>query len=444
MQNDKFNELLSQRAKDFVLTPNENVFDAILARKNKQNNKRKSFLFFAAASCFLLASIIAITQYVNHKNTKLTVEKTAIYLPEKLKQNKEKISDYSDNKIQNQNEIPPIKITDKVAKSKSEISHSNTNDKSTFYQKSKIDITKAKPVLANANHNQVLFENKPIISKENSNNLAGELDPITAQNDTSTKENLIEQIVVNTPVKTIDSVEKNVLTLTNNTTKQTHKFGYQFTLFNNYLFLTRAYNGADNETIKNKFGVSYNEQAKQAYSLGMMAGLNKNKFTFSVGFAYNHVEFDEIFKIDYMSNTALKRESFMNDAGYYLNVIDQSLSFIEIPVSVAYKIGNKKWSISAEVGTAIQYLVQTKTYALQNDSLNLFPTSADDATNERFDKVQYLFFSSMLTQYQINKHVLFFAGPTVRMHINQYFKNEFTDRPAAQYVGLSSGIKIIL
>jgi hypothetical protein len=133
----------------------------------------------------------------------------------------------------------------------------------------------------------------------------------------------------------------------------------------------------------------------------------------------------------------------MNDAGFYINVIDHSLSFIEIPVILAYKIGNKKLCISTEIGTAIQFLAQTQTFTLQNDSLDLSPTTTNEFANNRFDKIQYLFFSSVLAQYNISKNVSFYAGPTVRMHLNQYYKNEFTNKPAAQFVGLSSGIKFI-
>lgn len=451
MQNDKFNELLSKRAKDFLVTPNADAFENILAKRKQQKQNRKSIFFFSVASCFLLVSVIALSNYFYTNDTTILQDKTAQFIPEINTNNKQK--NHFKNESQNSffNKKTLLKKEHKeltqnientqiyISKIKNETSVVKPNFKQEFKEKKEF----VEPIFEVTKNEFVLPENKPVNTKEIPIKQTENNDFLATQNDSTIK--LIEEnkIVAKNQVAAIDSLPKTKVDLPENSTKQISILGFQLALFNNYMFLTKAYNGGDNEAIQNNFGINYNEQANRSYSLGLMAGVYKNKFTFSVGLAFNQIEFDKIYKLQDLQKSLVSKENFRNAAGYYINVIDQSLSFIEIPMSVAYKIGNKKWSVSTEIGTAIQFLTQTQTYTLQNDSLNLTPNTTNEVASDRFNKVQYLLFSSVHAQYQISKHISFFAGPTVRLHFNQYFKNEFINKPAAQYVGLSSGIKFI-
>ena len=53
MQDDKFNNILKDRAKEFVLLPNAKAFDAILA--NRKKAKRKRFFVFASVFAFIIS-----------------------------------------------------------------------------------------------------------------------------------------------------------------------------------------------------------------------------------------------------------------------------------------------------------------------------------------------------------------------------------------------------
>ncbi|MFZ4797910.1 MAG: hypothetical protein ACOYMA_10470 [Bacteroidia bacterium] len=451
MQNDKFNELLRKRAKEFLVTPNANAFDNILARKKQQKQKRKRIFFFSAASCFLLVSVIALANYFYTKNTTILQDITEQNISEITTKNESQNLNKNDSKREvstkitklNKDQIQFNKRIENKNIYKSEISTEIYSGKPAYKQVLKEKDELVKPILEIPKNEFDLPEIKPLNTKEITINQTEKIEFLATQKDSTFK--LLEEnkITANKQVAAIDSLPKTKLDLSKNVSKKTSNLGFQLALFNNYMFLTKAYNGGNNEAIQNNFGINYNEQANRAYSLGFMTGVYRNKFTFSAGLAYNQIEFDKIYKIDPLQKSLVSKENFRNAAGYFINVIDQSLSFIEIPMSVAYKIGNKKWSVSTEIGTAIQFLTKTQTYTLQNDSLNLSPTTTNEVANNRFNKVQYLLFSSVHAQYQISKHVSFFAGPTVRVHFNQYFKNEFTNKPAAQYVGLSSGIKFI-
>lgn len=451
MQNDKFNELLSKRAKEFLVTPNADAFENILAKRMQQKHRRKIIFFFSVASCFLLVSIIALANYFYTKNATFLQNKTAQFIPEIITKNE--TQNHAKNESQNSNSTNKIilnkeqkQFTKSTENRKLFISETSIiifKEKSAYNQELKQKDELIKPILEIPKTEFDLPEIKLVNTKVITNKQTENNEFLATQKDS----NLIlleeNKIAENNQVTALDSLPKTKIDLSNSVSKKTSNLGFQFALFNNYMFLNRAYNGGDNEAIQNNFGINYNEQANRAYSLGFLAGVYRNKFTFSAGLAYNQVEFDKIYKLQDSQKSLVSKENFRNAAGYFINVIDQSLSFIEIPMSVAYKIGNKKWSVSTEVGTAIQFLTQTQTYTLQNDSLNLSPTTTNEVANNRFNKVQYLLFSSVHAQYEINKHVSFFAGPTVRVHFNQYFKNDFANKPAAQYLGLSSGIKFI-
>jgi len=63
-----------------------------------------------------------------------------------------------------------------------------------------------------------------------------------------------------------------------------------------------------------------------------------------VGFAYNNVQFDKLFiQPNSMGLGAnISKGALVNDFGYNINVIDQSLSFVEMPILLGYTIGSKK------------------------------------------------------------------------------------------------------
>jgi hypothetical protein len=176
--------------------------------------------------------------------------------------------------------------------------------------------------------------------------------------------------------------------------------------------------------------------------LGFLFGLTQKKMGLKVGFAYNNVQFDKLFiQPNSMGLGAnISKGALVNDFGYNINVIDQSLSFVEMPILLGYTIGSKKINYTLETGCAFQYLTQTNTYLLTSNVNGFNYNTGNDAGNSRFNQFQIAGQFSFLINYNLTKHLSIYGGPITKFHVGQYFKQEFTDRNAPIYFGLNSGI----
>jgi hypothetical protein len=192
--------------------------------------------------------------------------------------------------------------------------------------------------------------------------------------------------------------------------------------------------------IKNQFELIYNEQANQSYSIGFMVGFSHRNFSLKTGLAYNHVQFNNLFIKKGGANTLVNNELFLNNYGLNINVIDQSLSFIECPILLGYQIGNKKLNCVFETGLAIQHLAQTNSYFLVSEAAGNDYKAKNDVDNNRFNRLQLAMQASVLANYKLTNRVSVFIGPIAKFHIGQYYKDEFTKRNSPIYFGANSGI----
>ncbi len=461
MNSQNFNETLKERAAKFILTPYDNALSNLIEarRKKRQRNKRILIAMIGLTSCILLSSIVFFYQL-----DKLEISNQMI----------------SENKVQQLNEKPPtysgnaLNGNSILNNEKSESTNDEINSKSRIADENlrridKLSIKTKEPILISKNGEDKLKKNfntfqKPTISiVENHNSIASKSNndkaPVVAVTNLATineidiakiksatfdsTTSIISQIAESTFVSKDDSL-KNIVSLSKKVSKT--EYGFQISLFNHYMLMNQAYNGAENDLIKNDFGINYNEMAKQSYSVGFMAGLTIKKFTFSLGVAYNKVDFDKLlfFESPLQNATAPGlKDLFLNSSGYKVNVIDQSLSFIEVPILIGYKMGSKKLTCNLEAGLTSQYLNQTNTYLLIMNNNMLETSTNDDAASNRFEKWQLGIVSSVSLQYNPTINFGIFVGPIAKMHAYQYYKKEFTERNAPVYLGVNSGIKFI-
>ncbi|MFY7734157.1 MAG: hypothetical protein ACOVSR_11795 [Bacteroidia bacterium] len=444
MQDDKFNNILKDRAKEFVLLPNANAFDAILTSRKKA--KRKRFFVFASVFAFIISCSVTIflinSQRVDPNNS----NKTAVLESEKQLSNTPIIAE----KIIKNN-------TDKII-----VDQSNKHIKTTKIYKPNglvfkaeilngVKVKQGKLNIITSAYDIDLNKNETISQNENFQ----ELKKSTVYQDTSlfvkpfidiknVDSNLIDkEVLVNVSNDTImGALKVNNVALSKNNYKAKEPIHFNLSVFNHYMLLNNAYNGADNNLINSMFGLHYNDQANQSYSLGFLFGLTLEKMSLKVGFAYNNVQFDKLFiEPNSMGLGAnINKGALINDFGYNINVIDQSLSFVEMPILLGYTFGNKKINYTLETGCAFQYLTQTNTYLLTSDINGFSYNTRNDAGNNRFNQFQIAGQISFLINYKLTKHISIYGGPLTKFHVGQYFKQEFTNRNAPIYFGLNSGI----
>jgi hypothetical protein len=444
MQDDKFNNILKDRAKEFVLLPNANAFDAILTSRKKA--KRKRFFVFASVFAFIMSCIATIFLINNQRVDPNNSNKTAVLESEKqlsntamiaerlIKNNIDKIIVGQSNKL--------IKTT-KIYKPNGLVFKAEISDG--------VKVKQGKLNIITSTNDIDLNKNETISQNENFQ----ELKKSTVYQDTSlfvksvndsknVDSNLIDkEILVNVLNDTIiEALKVNSVASSKNNYKTKEPIHFSLSVFNHYMILNNAYNGADNNLINSMFGLHYNDRANQSYSFGFLFGLTLKKMGLKVGFAYNNVQFDKLFiQPNSMGLGAnISKGALVNDFGYNINVIDQSLSFVEMPILLGYTIGSKKINYTLETGCAFQYLTQTNTYLLTSNVNGFNYNTGNDAGNSRFNQFQIAGQFSFLINYNLTKHLSIYGGPITKFHVGQYFKQEFTDRNAPIYFGLNSGI----
>lgn len=445
MQDDKFNNILKERANEFVLLPNANAFDAILA--NRKKAKRKRIVVFMVFFAFLLSFCTTIFLINNQKTIEPNNSNKLTELESKSKLSNspiiaENIIKSSTNKITVEQSNKPIKILKFFKPNGLDSDTEMSNGINAKHAKLNI-VTSANEV--NLPKNEPIFNNeklqwtKNLIVYQDSSLLIKQV--IDSKYADSV---LFDKIVLVKSMK--DSVEndlkRNDVSINKTHYKTKEPIHFSLSVFNHYMLLNNAYNGADNNLINSMFGLNYNEKANQSYSLGFLFGLAHKKWSLKVGFAYNVVQFDKLFvhpnSVGLGANA--NKEALVNDFGYNINVIDQSLSFVETPILLGYTWGSKKINYILETGFAFQYLTQTNTYLLVSDVGGVSYNTLNDVGNNRFNYFQLAGQASLLVNYSLTKHISIYSGPVTKFHIGQYYKREFTDRNTPIYLGINSGI----
>jgi hypothetical protein len=445
MQDDKFNNILKDRAKEFVLLPNAKAFDAILA--NRKKAKRKRFFVFASVFAFIIscgATIFLINIQSAEPNNSIKtfvlesekqLSNTSIIAERIIKNNTDKIIGEQNNKANKTRKMyrpngldlePEISNGINTRHTKLNVVNSvnlvDLNKNETIFDQENLQEIKKSIVYQD---NSLLA--KPVIDRKNvDSNLTDKVFFDKAINDDSVS----------------DDLKSKNLALSRNDFKTNKPINFSLSIFNHYMFLNKAYNGANNELIKGMFGLNYNEQASKVYSLGFAVGFTRKKMSLKVGFAYHNVQFDKLFiQPNSMGLGAnINKGSLINDFGYNINVIDQSLSFVEMPILLGCTVGSKKINYTLEMGFTFQYLTQTNTYLLTPDGNGFSYNTSNDAGNSRFNHFQLASQASFLVNYSLAKHISIYSGPVTKFHFGQYFKQEFTNRNSPIYVGLNSGI----
>jgi hypothetical protein len=444
MQDDKFNNILKDRAKEFVLLPNAKAFDAILA--NRKKAKRKRFFVFASVFAFIIscgATIFLINIQSAEPNNSIKtfvlesekqLSNTSIIAERIIKNNTDKIIVDQNNKL--------IKTT-KIYKPNGLVSIAEILNGVKVKQTKLNIITLANDI--DFNKNETISQNENFQDLKKSTVYQDTSLFVKSVNDSKNVDsNLIDkEVLVNVLNDTIiEAIKVNNDASSKNNYKPKEPIHFSLLVFNHYMILNNAYNGADNNLINSMFGLHYNDQANQSYSLGFLFGLTLKKMSLKVGFVYNNVQFDKLFiQPNSMGLGAnINKGALINDFGYNINVIDQSLSFVEMPILLGYTFGNKKINYTLETGCAFQYLTQTNSYLLISDVNGFSYNTRNDASNSRFNQFQIAGQFSFLINYNLTKHLSIYGGPLTKFHLCQYFKQEFTDRNAPIYFGLNSGI----
>lgn len=445
MQDEQFNNILKNRAKEFVLTPNSSAFENITAaRKQAKRNRLMAYVAFfilgIGASIFILISNINDPFPPNNSTITLSAKSKKQIIANKKKQDelvnkainklavKTKKNNFYAKQIEQKKDNPfdqpkQIAVRQKltnidIVAVKEEINDNNKIGKLVDFT---INETKTEGSLPPIEQKIVAFDSTKISTED-----------IVAK---------VTEEIINVPIKD-STIADNIQNLTSspNPKKVRKPIGFNLTLFNNYMLVNKAYNGANNDLIKNNFEIDYNDEAKQMYSIGLLIGFTRKNFTLKTGLAYNNVLFNDLFIKIGSFNSSIVNESSVNNDGYNINIIDQSLSFVEMPFLAAFNVGNKKLNWTFETGIAMQYLVQTNTYSLLLEQGEISYTQQNEAGNKRFKQLQMALQASILANYKLTNHVSIFIGPIAKFHVNQYYQEGFTQRSSPIYLGLNSGI----
>lgn len=433
MKNNEFNDILKKRASDFKLTPSNDTFNAIITKR--ETNLKRTLLLNNKALALLLVTLIVANKLNNNIEFQLN-NNNILSLQNQIIENN--FLNKDDNKAILNEKKSKINEANKAAI----VDNSNKHIQSENGSKSnKAIIKKDKVTLIENYTNEVEIINDNNIIK--SYNLVTEPMPIEGKDLTKL---IVKDSILNTE-KVIDVpllISNNINSpdsIVSKKVKTKSKIGFEFSLINQYMLGNWAYNGANNSVIENDFGIKYNEKANSSNAFGFLVGLSLNKWSFLTGLNYNVVDFDKLYIEENSTKNVSSKTEFLNDFGYKVNVIDQSLVFYEFPFLVGYKMGDKKLSLNIETGVSYLILNRTNTYSLTGFNNAVFYNTINDKNNLRFESNQFVFTISANAQYALSKHINIFLGPIVKANFKQYYKYEFTNRNAPIFVGINSGIK---
>lgn len=426
MNNQDFKQILTQKASEFKLEPNAKAFENILKAKKAQNRKKRLFWVITIAAIFI-ATYSFILSYnnpniMNHASSKTEVTFNTNPLKKVIpsKNTKKQIPASHQNKTI---ELETKKRNDTTKKNE------ENWDKKTTYKNNATATTErnyiVKHLVTNISELNAFKPNK-LLAMDYLNNslLNNQLTEPVGKLFNSTPPALQPE-----PTK----IDK----------KNYTKPRFSLSAFNYLMLINNSYNGANNKAIKSNFNISYYDKARSSFSAGLMFGVNYTKFNFSAGLAINKVIFNEVFFTNLQSIGSSQNENLINNFGMALNVIDQSLTFAEIPILAGYNYQLKKWRFNIETGLSLQYLLQTNTFVLEKAQTKTDYIEKTDPKNERFNKLQIGLIATGSVQYHLTNNLLIFGGPIVKLHVNQYYKDEFTKQAVPFYAGLNSGVKII-
>ncbi|MES2654778.1 MAG: hypothetical protein V4620_04265 [Bacteroidota bacterium] len=457
MQKDNFNDILQERAKEFTVKPLYTNFESIVIEQQKKQFKIKTRILVGLL-LLLISVVIALKLQFTQTN---------------IPQEEELTSSNKETAIPNQSTTQQAHSSSTNTPSASKIivpkSEKLNTEKIVVSTNKPLVVNKPNPVNNKSNStpaamvNNIENKEKPNTSSStpklaNTVAINNNLNPITetaaiaTQEPVSdTSENIIntldkkDTVVANankaqatTPSDSLHNIYKNK--------KQKSNYSFSIAAFNRYMLVNNAYNGANNSVIKDEYGIDFSEKAKSSMSTGMSFYINKNNFSLGVGLAYTTIQFNKIYNASDIYNNKSADSILTNElatkspAGYKRNIIDQNLRYIEIPVSLSYKFGNKAFHFSSQVGASFQWLLSTETYLFETNNKQIDFKTIDDAKDQRFQHFQITYFTSVHANYQISKWS-FFAGPIIKLHQNQLYNNDFIKRTPPLFIGIESGIK---
>jgi hypothetical protein len=447
MQENKFSEILQLKAKEFTLKPKASAFESILAMR-KLEKRRRMALYFSVSTLLLGTCLMAFWIIQSPLNSALPSKPTStastMVSSKNTSENPSKITSKKAIKIQGRSEpnavskeLNPTKSEDKGSINSKQIPSikkpsfgSNRNKENPTSIAAEIESKIEEPQNTILSKTIAIAEPKEPIANQQLNSK-----PPIDSSDIGFKQTI--EIPTNTKADSIPSLPEIVSASTTQKVKEPLLFN--ITLYNQFNLLNQAYNGGENPLIE-ELGIHYQEQAKSCNSLGILFGITRQKFTLKSGFAYTQVQFDKPIVEQSVASSPLQREAFINNYGYEINVIDQSLTYLEMPILLSYKLGSNKININLESGLAFQYLHKTNTYSIETNNNKISYTTLNDKGNKRFQAFQPLVQFSALANYNMGKGISLFAGPSARFHLRQYYKDEFTQRKAPIYFGVYSGL----
>ncbi len=440
MQDEEFKNIIRKKAESFEI-PHPNVLNSILAqRENAAKPKRKWFMFIGFAA---LISVLCIALYMGSKKAPQMIAGNNIKKPVPVFTEPNKVKKVEPSlKIKSSNKKPEPEI--QSIKNHTQNFIANSQKKGTV-QRVKENHPQVYPItVLNSNIQKDTVKNT-VANKENKY-------PI----DIVVKKTTSPQTVEFAGTEQIKPEQKDSLSLkysqtnmqtvsktdslnyTDNLTGSKPGLHFSLTLYGNYLPYHNITNAANSQEIKNLYPNEFDERAKLVFLTGFLGQLHYKNFTISSGIAYSEINFDKIYSAPVLDSV---KSSVVNQESIGQNAIDQRFGFIEIPILLAYKLGNKKINFSVQGGIALQWMKQTNTYLFTKNQNEITYVSQNEVTNKRFNKFQYLFTGSVHINYAPFRHLSLFAGPLIRLNQKPLYMNTYTIKPIPVSGGIESGIK---
>lgn len=385
-KNENIGRILKDRLKKLDRTPSENVWNTIELELNKGKKKRKAIWFFYRISGIAIFALLFLIVFYNSKNKTNIKEKFPITNHQNNSENK--FNDINNNqntvtkKQENNTDIQSELVNKSITNStKIKKNHYKNNETTNKYQSHSLvinsDIETVRSFKSDSKKNQLITSNiQNKLEKDKNNSFENKI--LDNSNNINVAKNEKKKVEINT------SESKTLRKNTNIQKTKTTKNKFQVSIYATSIFYNSLIKGStSNSSLTNNTNVTL------GYGVNASIPINK-KLWLRMGITN--------FELTYHTST---------------------ISYLEFPLDLKYKLKYKKIGIEPIIGTSILLLNNQTT--VFNESVNL-----GILNNLNFFTLTGNI--SVLADYKIYKNISIFIEPKVKILFNAY-SNDSNHKP---------------
>jgi hypothetical protein len=189
------------------------------------------------------------------------------------------------------------------------------------------------------------------------------------------------------------------------------------------------------------------DKARFSYNAGMKLEYTPWKhFGFGAGLMYSVIQFQELQFVKDPEPRKVTTSGWGTSADKLAadpidrNRFDISFASLEVPLTVNYNAGNKRFGWQVSTGITYSYLVRAQSLIFEpGDSSTV--TETNDAGNSRLQQHRFSFIAGSYGIVKFSRHFGIYLGPVYRYSFGSLYNEDYVIRQKPWFIGAETGLK---